>query len=402
MTQNNKLFTFCNFYILLWLIYSLQSMLFGRSGGTVSTLIVFTLIGISLYHFVYSLCHYKIPVYMKCLTVLIIVFTIYGLVLIISGKTITFMRTGYKVRNFSYIKNIYISLLPIFSFYVFTRQGALNKEMLQKWSIVFFVTAVLQFVQGQRQAMLLAMMDEAEETTNNFAYLFLSMIPLLAFWGQKRSVQYIGLIISMVFVLLGMKRGAILIGVLAIAWFMFRTLKTATKKQKTWVLALSLVLLVAGYFMVLYMLQNSAYFNLRLEKTLEGDSSGRDSLYGFFWSHFVNESNPLRFLFGNGANATLTLSWNYAHNDWLEIAIDQGVLGLVVYFIYWVGFYKTWKRCSFDDEVYLATGLLLLIYFSKSLFSMSYGGMVLYATICLGYCMGRVSEYHNQSMLSHE
>lgn len=401
MTQNNKLFTFCNFYILLWLIYSLQSMLFGRSGGAVSTLIVSALIGISLYHFMYSLCRYKMPVYMKCLTVLIIVFTIYGLVLIISGKTITFMRTGVKVRNFSYLKNIYISLLPIFSFYVFTRKGVLNKELLLKWSFVFFFTAVMQFVQGQRRAVL-ETMDEDVEITNNYAYLFLSIIPLLVFLGKNKFIQYTGLIISMIFIFWGMKRGAILIGVLAIAWFMFRTLKTATKKQNTWVLALSLVLLVAGYFMVLYMLQNSAYFNLRLEKTLEGDSSGRDGLYSFFWSHFVNESNPLRFLFGNGANATLTLSWNYAHNDWLEIAIDQGVLGLVVYFIYWVGFYKTWKRCSFDDEVYLATGLLLLIYFSKSLFSMSYGGMVLYATICLGYCMGRVSEYHNQSMLSHE
>ena len=361
-----------------------------------STLILYAFLGISFYHFIYALFHYKMPVYMKCLAVLIIMFTIYGLILIISGKTITFMRSGSIVRNFSYLKKIYNSLLPIFSFYVFTRKGVLNKEVLLKWTFIFFVTAVMQFMQGQRQVMLLEAVNEDEETTNNYAYLFLSMIPLLAFWGKKRGVQYLGLIITMVFIILGMKRGAILIGVIAIVWFLSRTMKGATRNQKFWVLLLSVFLIIAGYFMVLYMLRNSAYFNFRMEKTLEGDSSGRDGLYSYFWGYFVHQTNPLRFLFGNGANATLTLSWNYAHNDWLEIAINQGLLGLVVYFIYWLGFYRAWRSSSFDDELYLATGMLLLIYFMKSLFSMSYGGMSLYATICLGYCMGMVSEYKNQ------
>lgn len=183
-------------------------------------------------------------------------------------------------------------------------------------------------------------------------------------------------------------------------WFMFQSMKNASRKQKIWVFILSVVLIVVGFYMVSDMLQNSEYFNQRLEDTIEGNSSGRDRLYGVFWRHFTQESNPLLFLFGNGANATLTISSNYAHNDWLEIAINQGLLGLVIYVVYWIKFYKTWKKSKFDSQIYLALGLILFIYFMRTIFSMSYTAMPIYATLCLGYCMGMISE--NENMVDTE
>lgn len=374
----------------MWLIYYLQSLLFGKSGGIVSTLIVFSLIGISFYHFIYTLLNYRMPKYMKGLTVLVIMFTIYGVILVLSGKTIRFMSSNVLVRNYSYIKSIYISLLPIYSFFVFTRKGMLSKEMLQKWTLLFLVVVVLQFVQQQRLALAMAV-DDSEEFTNNYGYLFLSMIPLLVFWQHRRIVQYVGLGVSMSFILLGMKRGAILIGTLSLFVFLYHTMKTASKKQKNWVFILTFVLVIVGVYMVSDMLQNSVYFNKRIEDTLEGNSSGRNRLYSIFWRHFINESNPLLFIFGNGANATLTFSWGYAHNDWLEIAINQGLLGLVIYAYYWITFYKTWRRIKFDNQIYLAVGLILMIFFLKTIFSMSYNDMTVYDTLCLGYCMGMLS-----------
>ena len=336
---------------------------------------------------------------MKGLVVLVFMFTLYGIILIMSGKTIMFMRTRAVVKNYNYIKSIYISLLPIFSFYVFTRKGKLTKDVIQKWTLLFFITAILQFFQNQREFLMMAG-EDTEEFTNNFGYIFLSIIPLFAFWEHKRIVQYIGLGLSMAFIILGMKRGAIVIGALSIMWFMFQSMKNASRKQKIWVFILSVVLIVVGFYLVSDMLQNSEYFNQRLEDTIEGNSSGRDRLYGVFWRHFTQESNPLLFLFGNGANATLTISSNYAHNDWLEIAINQGLLGLVIYVVYWIKFYKTWKKSKFDSQIYLALGLILFIYFMRTIFSMSYTAMPIYATLCLGYCMGMISE--NENMVDTE
>lgn len=391
--RTGKLFSFCNLYIILWLVYSLQSLILGKSGTAISSLLVFLLVGISFYHFLYVLSNYKMPKYMKGLTVLIIMFTIYGIILILSGKTIRFMRSHAIVKNYNYIKTIYISLLPIYSFFVFTRKGVLTKDLLRKWTVLFFMVSVFQFFSLQR-TMLLTAENDAEEFTNNFGYLFLSMIPLLAFWEHKRLVQYFGLGVSMIFILLGMKRGAIIIGGLSIIYFLTQTLKTASRKQKIRVLTLSIILILVGIYLVSDLLQNSLYFNQRIEKTLEGDSSGRDRLFLVFWEHFINESNPLLFLFGNGGNATLTISSNYAHNDWLEIAINQGLFGLFIYIFYWIMFYKTWRASGFNNQIHLAVGLILIVFFLKTFFSMSYWDMTIYDTLCLGYCMGIISEHN--------
>ena len=398
--KNKQVISFCNLYILLWMVYSLQGILLGGKGGGFSTIIVFILIGVSLYHFVYALFHYKIPEYMKGLALLVIMFTVYGVVLVISGQTIRFTRSGAVVKNYNYLKNIYISLLPIYSFYVFTRKGLLTKKVLLGWTVVFFAAAVAQYFQHQQE--MLISLGDVDEITNNYGYAFLSMIPLLAFWEHKRVVQYLGLGISMLFIVLGMKRGAILIGAVCVVWFLYHALKTASRRQKNRVIIFSIIIIIVGFYAVSYMLQNSEYFNYRIEDTLEGDSSGRDLLYGILWRHFINESNPWLFLFGNGAYATLKFASNFAHNDWLEISINQGLLGIVIYFIYWLKFYKTWRRCKVDDQLFLATGLVLLIFFLKTIFSMSYGDMSIYVTICLGYCMGKLSEYDNQAFLQKE
>lgn len=395
--RKDKLFTFCNLYIFLWLIYSVQSVVFGGKGTIFSTLIIFSLLGVSVYHFVYALSKYKMPTYMKGLTVLVVMFTIYGVILILSGKKIRFMHTGAVVNNVNYIKSIFISLLPIFSFYVFTRKGQLTKKVLLEWTPVFFIVAGMQYFQYQHDFLLNAD-EEDEEITNNMCYLFLYLIPILAFWSHKRFVQFFWLALSMLFIILGMKRGAIIIGAVSSVLFLRQSLKSASRKQKFWTFILSFVFIIGVIFMVSYMFQNSAYFNQRLEYTLEGYSSGRDRLFRTFWRHFINESNPFLFLFGNGANATLTISYNYAHNDWLEIAINQGLFGILVYACYWILFYKAWKKSKFDSEMYLATGLVLLISFIKTFFSMSYNSMTVYDTLCLGYCMGMISEHGRQMM----
>jgi len=324
---------------------------------------------------------------MKGLTLLVAMFTVYGLVLILSGRVIV-RPSGAVVPNYNYIKDIYISLLPVFPFYVFTKQGKLDENMLRDWAVVFLLLTIVSYFFTSQQH-LIESENGAEEFTNNLGYVFLPLIPLLVFWNRNRTIQYVGLVVIMLFVLLCFKRGAIIIGAICAAVFLIRTMRSTTGTRKVWVVVLSVVVILAGVYFVSHLLETSYYFNRRFEETLEGNSSGRDELYGVYWNHFKNEMNPLLFLFGNGANATLTISDNYAHNDWLELAINQGLLGIIIYFVYWLGFYKSWKQTAFDGDIHLAMGLCLMIYFLKTFFSMSYGSMPLYANICIGYCMAR-------------
>ena len=384
--------SFIDFYIVLWLVYELQYFIFGDFGTLYSQLLFLFLMASSLFYMIYALLKFKMPSYMKGLSWLLVMFTVYGGLLIASP--ITIIHSYEIVSKYTYLQSIYISLLPIYPFYVFTRKGKIDKKHLRFWTIVFFIAVTIQYFQNQQLLLLSAEQNGStkEEFVNNIGYVFLSLIPLLAFFSNKQLIQYIGLSYVIVFVLLSMKRGAIIIGALSVLLFLFLSLKNVSKSRRILVILLGIIVITIGYYVVLRLLESSEFFNIRIEETIEGNSSGRNDLFKGLLTHFLSESNFFRLLFGNGANATLRIIDQYAHNDWLEIAINQGFLGLFIYFSYWLRFYKSLEIAQFDKEVHLALSVLFICFFMRTFFSMSYGDMNIYSTLCLGYSMGRISE----------
>lgn len=368
-------------------------MVFGRSGTIYSQVIVLFLTTVSFYYMFYTLMHYKINPFLKVLTVFIILLTVYGFILIVGSGTFMFHSLNESVSKYTYLLSLYNSLLPIFPFYVFTRQGQLTHSSIRWWTALFLVAVLFQY-QENNQAELLRAIEagsKQDEFTNNVGYEFLAIIPLLAFFSDKKVIQYVGLAYVMVFLLFAMKRGAVLIGSICIVYFLWSSLRESKDNRKFIVIVLNVVVIILGYNVVLKLIENSDYFLYRWEVTQGGGTSGRDEIYSFFLNHFVNESNLFVFLFGNGAYGTLKVMHHLAHNDWLELAINQGLLGVVVYMIYWVKFYKTVRSARFNDEIHLAITLLFIIFFLRTFFSMSYGDMSIYSTLCLGFCLGMIS-----------
>ena len=64
------------------------------------------LILISFYYAVYANFHYKLPVFFKALNVLLIMFTIYGFLLIIKGEQLMVQASFNEVSNNSYLLTI--------------------------------------------------------------------------------------------------------------------------------------------------------------------------------------------------------------------------------------------------------------------------------------------------------
>ncbi|MBO5919691.1 MAG: O-antigen ligase family protein [Bacteroidales bacterium] len=184
-----------------------------------------------------------------------------------------------------------------------------------------------------------------------------------------------------------MKRGAILIGVFALIYFLYINRKVVQKKYKVLTNFLTIGIFFVGAFVVNSYLISNEYFVSRIDATMEGDSSNRDQLYTYFLSHFMEEQNPINFLFGHGANGTLSIYIDYAHNDWLELAINQGLLGLLVYAIYWVMFIKSIRQFRENALMKNYLTIFFIIFFVKSFFSMSYQ-MNIYASAILGYMIG--------------
>lgn len=365
-------------YIGLWCLYNLQGTLY-ESGGWVSRGLMLILILFSIYYYLYANTRYKLPSYLKSLSILVFVFTIYGIVNIIFGN-------GSKdVANYLYLKAIYMSLLPVYPFYVFTKEKRLVEKELKLWVLIFIPIAIAVFFRMQREALIeaLEMGSTREEFTNNAGYFVVSLIPIIVIWREKALLQYLMLAVCLAFVIMGMKRGAILVGGLSLAYLIAREVRTVSLKKKIWVLILAGVLITVAYFFIIQMLDTSNYFNARLEQTQEGDASGRNNIYSFYVYYFLNETNIFTFLFGSGADATLRLG-EYAHNDWLEIAINNGVLGLCLYFHYWLTLFHSYRHTRGDNNKTMI-GLFIIIFFLKSLFSMSYNDIPFFASLAIAF-----------------
>lgn len=375
----------CDWFIIVWVLYYLQGVLYS-SGGAIST----GLLGINLLVSIY--CAIKIwqmpnnPPYIKGLNILVLMFSIYGFYFIlINPSTVYYRMSGLSMASYNYIKSIYLSILPIYAFYYFSLKGYLTAERLRWWAVVFCISCVLSYYIYMQQAME-KLLSSAEEITNNAGYLFLSLIPIWVVYRRKPLLQYAGLAFCMAFILMGMKRGAIAIGGVVVLYLIWQIIKNARGKQRVIVILLTAVLAVAGVYFVIDMMTSSDYFLQRLEATKEGNSSGRDSLYSFFWTYFTEKADAIQYLFGRGANGSLEIYYNYAHNDWLEIAVNQGLLGIAVYAVYWKQFYSTWRQ-STNIEAKTILALMGIIYFAKTIFSMSYADMTYVCTSVLGYAL---------------
>lgn len=383
----------CDFFLVAWVLYYLQGVVYPASGP-----ISIALLGVNL--LVSANCAIKVlqwrnnPVYFKGFNMLMLLFTIYGFALIVlSPSTLYYPLSGKEMPSYNYIKSIYLSLLPIYPFYYYTKKGYLTAERLRIWGLIFLASVTMSYFRMQREALaqLVEEGSSVEEVTNNMGYLFLSILPILVIYRKKPLLQFAAFAFVMAFLIMGMKRGAIAIGFVSAIYFMWQLIRKSSGRVRFMFIFLSVAICVSVVYFFIHEMATSDYMQYRLESTLEGNSSGRDNLYSFFWHYFADEANVLHYLIGRGANGTLEIYYNYAHNDWLEIAVNQGVLGLVVYAFYFLGFYKTWK-CASNTDAKTILALMLFIFFAKTLFSMSYADMTYVATAPFGYALATINK----------
>lgn len=391
----------CNIYISLLAFYSMQGTMIPTGGSALSQMIVLTTMLMGLYYTVKVVAMKGKPVYFKGLNLLFFIFVVYGLVLLFSDHhyVIKAKRFGDgTVSNFSFLKSIFLSLPNIYTFYYFSTKKYLTEKLLKGWVFALFGVAVFRFFDNQMSAIQVQLLEgiDSDEVTNNMGYLFVALIPSVALFRHKSFLQYGMMIFCMAFIVMGMKRGAIIVGVLLMLYFLYFNYRYHQSMSKTKVLFFSALIVIAAVYIVQYMMETSDYFMARIAQTEEGGSSGRDAIYEHFWNHFKNETDNVKFIFGNGANATLGIYINYAHNDWLEIAINQGVLGLVAYAFYWLGFLKTIWNTKHNKTARLVLSLAFISFFVESIFSMSYTGYSMMACTTFGYCLAHCQDQEDE------
>lgn len=369
----------CDVYVGLWCIYMLQGVLYPP--GIINRLLQLIMLLWSMT----AVCRYVIQstIYsyssiLKMTFLLIVMYTIYGVIHVMFDPPI--MVQGQYV----YLQTALNSLAPIFLFYEFTMNGKLTSERIRIYLPFLIITCILLYYKNESQVLL---NTNKEEITNNIGYMFVTLIPCLFFYFQKPVLQYVLIGVILLFVFMGMKRGAVLISVISTMVLLYANMKNSSRWTKLLFAMLTIIIVVGISMYINYMMNNSAYFTARIEQTLEGDASGRDVIYGTLWNALLFEQSPFYFYFGRGADSTLRVAGAFAHQDWLETFCNNGLLGVIILFSFFYTFGKNaWKsRNVFPGMMFFSFITLFIIIFSKTLFSMSIQDLDVSESMLIGY-----------------
>lgn len=367
---------------------------FGGSGvGQILLIILLTWSLINLYK-VYRLPG-VLPKSLNMTLIFLMSFIAYGIYSMLFVGNLYVQHSGREVPSITYAKDALMSLLPIFSFYYFPSKNLISVKQLQYLTIVFLFLIIVSYYHNEAKLLNIALTKgrDITEITNNASYQFVYIIPYLYLFKKKKLSLAI-LSVILLFLVIGMKRGAILVGIGATMLYLHDIVKDGSINQRIGRYAMIIVLVLCTSYFVLNFYNQSAYFRYRVEQTKEGKSSGRDEIANDLWSFYTTQDKPLNTLFGYGANATLIHADNFAHNDWLEILIDQGLLGISLQLCFFIVLFKdVTKLKRYNTKFYQSFRTLYFIILIKTFFSMSICEMIPYQTLLVGYYLFNLKYY---------
>jgi O-Antigen ligase. len=211
-----------------------------------------------------------------------------------------------------------------------------DKRRVDSFRKFYYWVAVLGFF-----VFIVAMQMKAFESQSNMIYFLALAMPMLLTTRNTRLRNLLLIIISFVCVM-SMKRSMILSIVLFWGVVCMRNMFKSGKK----ITAIFLSVLIIGIGYVSFtMVENLSGGNLssRLDSDQKDVTNGREEIYLITIDMIVN-SSPVEFIMGHGHMAVkrdsiLDIS---AHNEWLEILYDYGLIILFLYICLWLHLIKQW------------------------------------------------------------
>ncbi len=389
-------FNKCDLYISVWIIHLVNGF-FGFYTDAVSVSVLFFLYAWSLYYFYIALKYYRLPSLLKAWSALFVLFTIYAIVRMINPMGHSY-NVGFEINSRMFLMEHWTSMLPIYPFYVFSKQGQLNENNIKRWTIVFVGVAIVRYYYGQALVIpKLSRFADKLAFTNNQGYFVAMVLPLMYFWRKKPIIQYTGIALLMAFVLLAVKRGAIIVGLLSVLIQLFSSFKQLkqTNNFRSIIIFVAIVAFsIVGYYYITYLFLTNDYFSFRWESSLEGDSSNRNDIYSSMLNAFVG-FNPLSMIFGKGADGTILLFRTQAHNDWIEILIDMGIVGFSFFVNFWIRAFDLVRK-TLDKESKQLFFMVIIMLFVRTLFSMSINDINITSNLILGYCLANIYGYSQE------
>lgn len=366
--------------LILFVLYYAQGSLYAQ-GSIISQGILLLIFGISWFYLLKTLVqkNNKNTFYKA-----------WSALLVLNVVGFVFTGTMSNPLHFSMFKGILLTSMTFYPFYYFSQKGVLRAKDLIRFFILILPITILQYFFNANQ-ILSERLSSNTDLVNNIAYSFVALIPFVFLFKQKKFYSIVSMMILMFFIIQGAKRGALIAGVIGLLVFVYFQMKTIYKKHRLRSYIIVFIGLLGLSYFAYNVFQNNEFLFKRMQQLAEGSSSGRDVIYSNLFSAWLNSESIINVLFGYGFAASLNLSGtgSYAHNDWLELLSNFGLVGVVIYGIIFYAAVKYIRIKKWDVDKRLLLMTIVLIWFFSTLVSMSYtSGNGYIQSIMLAYLIG--------------
>lgn len=344
----------------------------------------------------------------------IIVWRVLFVVLIIIAVAANFERLN-KLEGFVVALTLYCSLLFVvyydpgdisrFGSILFTvptlilfsfldTKGVITQKWINFMCVIFVIAAAIYY--RYRESVFLEEFFELADYgfTNNASTVFTGLLALLLL-SDKKYIVLGGYAICWLFLLMSSKRGNMVEAFIPTTILFFQFIKTG--KRKVWIFPLTVAIFALGIYYGIQIFNENAF----LVSKMDVGSNGRDIIWATLLDMWSRSSNLLKVIFGYGLSGCIELTRGMpAHNDWLEILVDYGLVGFAMQIGIFVSLFQLMKiKSPYRLTLIAAFG----VWFIKTMISMGFTDPLnVFTFVTLGIVMSRTLNLENKNNIIHE
>lgn len=248
------------------------------------------------------------------------------------------METGSTIPAFL-IRALSV-LMPLAVFYTFYNlSNKVDDKIFYFGTIIACAIVLIAFIQTYQIQLLNSLTGDTRASS---LYVFLFLLPL--FLMSKSNYMRLGAIVFVAgCMIFSLKRGGFISFGLALMVYYYVSFRVSNRIFKLRAFLLLISTLIGIYAVISLGFQTYADdMMLRLDSMVEDEGSNRLEVYETTWN-MITRSDAFSLWFGHGwdsvvVNSPVNLS---AHNDFLEIIYDFGIIALVLYLYLFYQLYKS-------------------------------------------------------------
>lgn len=330
--------------------------------------------------------------------------TVNRMVLIVMLWTLWVMVVNVVSTNMplyiSFRETLFWPLNFLFFYLLFLEKNEKKDIFIRKTYVITMIfSLILFFFISRYRTLSISTMIESFIAPVNYIYYPLLTLPWILMI-KNNKFKSILLIFLFLGVLLSTKRSAVIVCFVCLFFFIIRYYLSSSRvlKIQRYLISVVLILIVFFCFSNYSLLKNSYLFS-RFETMKEDGGSGRDVI----WENVLQSYQRLSIeqqILGNGHNSVknnnLVLGRSLsAHNDFLEVLYDYGIIGFIIYLVFYIyilkRLYFLYRERSEFFFPYL-TSCIIMIVFSLVSHLILYPTYFLYVVTFWGYIESKVKK----------